>query len=212
MRKEISVAILYSFDEKENNILFNENMEETTAREEHINKRNEIKEEVKNLVWKNSDFYSEKNGRKIFDYLFDCAIDKAGEVYSWTEIYDWFCQFEEMVFESIKIFEIEVSRIENIHFDFNSPINLENVDLDSYIDRINNGENFDVVFDNFLTMIYNVSRFSKLSCGEKFHKIVIKNIDDIVYRFNDYHDIYNFAIWYSYFENIIATSIEYALN
>ena len=212
MRKKISVAILYSFDEKENNILFNENMEETTAREEHINKRNEIKEEVKNLVWKNSDFYSEKNGRKIFDYLFDCAIDKAGEVYSWTDIYDWFCQFEEMVFESIKIFEIEASKIENIHFDFNSTINLENVDLDSYIDRINNGENFDVVFDNFLIMIYNVSRFSKLSCGEKFHKIVIKNIDDIVYRFNDYHDIYNFAIWYSYFENIIATSIGYALN
>ena len=212
MRKKISVAILYSFDEKENNILFNENMEETTAREEHINKRNEIKEEVKNLVWKNSDFYSEKNGRKIFDYLFDFAIDKAGEVYSWTDIYDWFCQFEEIVFESIKIFEIEVSRIENIHFDFNSTINLENVDLDSYIDRINNGENFDIVFDNFLTMIYNVSRFSKLSCGEKFHKIVIKNIDDIVYRFNDYHDIYNFAIWYSYFENIIATSIGYALN
>ena len=147
-----------------------------------------------------------------FDYLFDFAIDKAGEVYSWTDIYDWFCQFEEIVFESIKIFEIEVSRIENIHFDFNSTINLENVDLDSYIDRINNGENFDIVFDNFLTMIYNVSRFSKLSCGEKFHKIVIKNIDDIVYRFNDYHDIYNFAIWYSYFENIIATSIGYALN
>ena len=92
MRNPISNDLLRTFDAREDKVEFiAEDLPfNSPARElvlkEYLNKLDAIQDEVKNLMWENSDFRYEENGRKIFENVFSCAVDEAGDMCSWVDV------------------------------------------------------------------------------------------------------------------------------
>ena len=103
MHNPISNDILRTFDAREDKVEFIvEDLpfgspEREAALKEYLNKLDAIQDEVKDLIFENSDFRYEEHGREIFENVFSCAIDEAGDMCSWIDVYEWFCEFEDLV-------------------------------------------------------------------------------------------------------------------
>lgn len=205
MNNPISNDILRAFDTREDEVQFDpENLpfgspEREAAVKEYINKLDVIQDEVKDLVFENSDFRYEEHGREIFENVFSCAIDEAGDMCSWVDVYEWFCEFEDLVAVALGI---------SAGKGFPDDVGTYTMNIPHYvIAEFSESEEGQETVENakkFLALLYNNSRFTEISYGKKLHDHVVDSVDNVMC---DHWSFEEFAMWYSYYENMVITAL-----
>lgn len=205
MHNPISNDILRAFDARDDKVEFIvEDLpfgspERAAALKEYLNKLDVIHDEVKDLIFENSDFRHEEHGREIFENVFSCAIDEAGDMCSWIDVYEWFCEFEDLVAVALGI---------SAGKGFPDDVGTYTMNIPDYvIAEFREGEEGWSKVENakkFLSMLYSNSRFPEIPYGKKLHDHVVERVDNVMC---DHWDFEEFAMWYSYYENMVITAL-----
>ena len=205
MHNPISNDILRTFDAREDKVEFIvEDLpfgspEREAALKEYLNKLDAIQDEVKDLIFENSDFRYEEHGREIFENVFSCAIDEAGDMCSWIDVYEWFCEFEDLVSVALGISAGKGFPDDIGTYTMNIPYHViaEFSECEEGWSKVENAK-------KFLSMLYNNSRFAEISYGKKLHDHVVESVDNVMFNHWDFEE---FSVWYSYYENMVVTAL-----
>jgi hypothetical protein len=158
--------------------------------------------DVKDFFFQNSRFIDVKNGRRISDMVYFCAVEESGVNDCYFQLYDWFSQYEEMLMKCFKI----TGRSKHDMCVTKAKIIPQDV-LDSFDQRISNGESYDKVTKEFEDFVYYNSRFDALWYGWDLHYAVVDRVYEDVFNIMDRRE---FCSLYNTYESLVLNALKMA--
>lgn len=200
---------LLGFDSKMSNLInewdeAHENLSEEKIAdyEDQWMKRNEEGfDEIKKAFFSHSAFQNVFRGYDVSCCVLSMAVDEGNyEEPSYVDIYKWYEKFSDI---ATKV----------LHFPENEKPcaipekEMSETSMSKFLSRLENGDKFDAVLQDFFLFAWEGSNLKKLPYGEKIHQVLVDWIPSHVY---DKADLLEYASWYVTLQGFVINILRIA--